>query len=241
MKKEEIKRDPVVDKYFIYTVSFLRKNLLVVSAVIFLIIIVVFYIGNESSKNETARLNAIDAVDKLMVDFINSGANISNLNIEFITKIDSLNKIYPQSEEVNYLNLLILQSDSSYNDDIESFNDRVNKVKNNISNEWFKSQAYLISGDLNSDDSKYELALDDYLNSLKFSNTNLQKAYVNYKIGLMYSKLDDFEKSFNFHSNANKLFIESNRFGTLKNDSQFNDWNSRNNIALNKLKIILKK
>ena len=240
MKKEEIKRDPVVDN-ILYIVSLLRKNLLLVSSVIVLIIIVVFYIGNESSKNETARLNAINAVDELMVDFINSGASISNLTIEFITKIDSLNKIFPKSEEENYLNLLILQSDTSNNGDIKSFNDRINKVKNNISNEWFKSQAYLISGDLNSDDFKFELALDDYLNSLKYSNTNLQKAYVNYKIGLIYSILDDFEKSYGFHIDANKLFIESNRFGTLNNDIQFNDWSSRNDIALNKLKIILKK
>ena len=83
MKKEEIKRDPVVDK-ILYIVSFLRNNLLAVSTSIVLIIIIVFYIGNESSKNEVARLNAIDAVDKLMVDFINSGANISNLNSNYI-------------------------------------------------------------------------------------------------------------------------------------------------------------
>ena len=240
MKKEEIKRDPVVDK-ILYIVSFLRNNLLAVSTSIVLIIIIVFYIGNESSKNEVARLNAIDAVDKLMVDFINSGANISNLNSNYINEIDSLNKIYPDSEEVNYLNLLVLQSDSIYNNDVEAYRDIVNKVKNNITNNWFKSQAYLISGDLNSDDSNFEDALDDYLNSLKFSNTNLQKAYVNYKLGLMYDKLDDLDKSYKFHNNANDFFVESNKLGSLKNDQQFNDWKTRNDIALNKLKIILKK
>ena len=179
--------------------------------------------------------------DKLMVNFINSGANISNLNSNYINEIDSLNKIYPNSEEVNYLNLLILQSDSINNNDVESYKYIANKLKNNITNNWFKSQAYLISGDLNSDDSNFEAALDDYLNSLKFSNTNLQKAYVNYKLGLMYDKLDDLDKSYKFHNNANDFFVESNKLGSLKNDQQFNDWKTRNDIALNKLKIILKK
>ena len=239
MKKEEIKRDPVVDK-ILYFVSFLRNNLLTVLAALVLIIIVVFYVGNESSKNETARLNAIDAVDKIMVDLINSGVGIANLSNDFISKVDSLSNLYPSSEEVAYLNFLILQSDSAYSENIKSIEERF-YILENISNDWFKSQVFLLTGDNLSDQGQYEKALYDYNNSLKFSNTNLQKAYVNYKIGLMYTKLDNYEKSYEFHNDANNIFTKNDWSDGLKNNAEYKDWKTRNDIALNKLKIILKK
>ena len=239
MKKEEIKRDPVVDK-ILYFVSFLRNNLLTVLAALVLIIIVVFYVGNESSKNETARLNAIDAVDKIMVDLINSGVGIANLSKDFISKVDSLSNLYPSSEEVAYLNFLILQSDSAYSENIKSIEERF-YILENISNDWFKSQVFLLTGDNLSDQGQYEKALYDYNNSLKFSNTNLQKAYVNYKIGLMYTKLDNYEKSYEFHNDANNIFTKNDWSDGLKNNAEYKDWKTRNDIALNKLKIILKK
>tara|TARA_B100002051_G_scaffold222785_1_gene217138 strand:- start:11843 stop:12562 length:720 start_codon:yes stop_codon:yes gene_type:complete len=239
MKKEEIKRDPVVDK-ILYFVSFLRNNLLTVLAALVLIIIVVFYVGNESSKNETARLNAIDAVDKIMVDLINSGVGIANLSNDFISKVDSLSNLYPSSEEVAYLNFLILQSDSAYSENIKSIEERFH-ILENISNDWFKSQVFLLTGDNLSDQGQYEKALYDYNNSLKFSNTNLQKAYVNYKIGLMYTKLDNYEKSYEFHNDANNIFTKNDWSDGVKNNAEYKDWKTRNDIALNKLKIILKK
>lgn len=239
MKKEEIKRDPVVDK-ILYFVSFLRNNLLTVLAALVLIIIVVFYVGNESSKNETARLNAIDAVDKIMVDLINSGVGIANLSNDFISKVDSLSNLYPSSEEVAYLNFLILQSDSAYSENIKSIEERF-YILENISNDWFKSQVFLLTGDNLSDQGQYEKALYDYNNSLKFSNTNLQKAYVNYKIGLMYTKLDNYEKSYEFHNDANNIFTKNDWSESVKNNAEYKDWKTRNDIALNKLKIILKK
>ena len=239
MKKEEIKRDPVVDK-ILYFVSFLRNNLLTVLAALVLIIIVVFYVGNESSKNETARLNAIDAVDKIMVDLINSGVGIANLSKDFISKVDSLSNLYPSSEEVAYLNFLILQSDSAYSENIKSIEERF-YILENISNDWFKSQVFLLTGDNLSDQGQYEKALYDYNNSLKFSNTNLQKAYVNYKIGLMYTKLDNYEKSYEFHNDANNIFTKNDWSESVKNNAEYKDWKTRNDIALNKLKIILKK
>ncbi len=239
MKKEEIKRDPVVDK-ILYFVSFLRNNLLTVLAALVLIIIVVFYVGNESSKNETARLNAIDAVDKIMVDLINSGVGIANLSNDFISKVDSLSNLYPSSEEVAYLNFLILKSDSAYSENIKSIEERF-YILENISNDWFKSQVFLLTGDNLSDQGQYEKALYDYNNSLKFSNTNLQKAYVNYKIGLMYTKLDNYEKSYEFHNDANNIFTKNDWSDGVKNNAEYKDWKTRNDIALNKLKIILKK
>ena len=239
MKKEEIKRDPVVDK-ILYFVSFLRNNLLTVLAALVLIIIVVFYVGNESSKNETARLNAIDAVDKIMVDLINSGVGIANLSNDFISKVDSLSNLYPSSEEVAYLNFLILKSDSAYSENIKSIEERF-YILENISNDWFKSQVFLLSGDILSDRGQYETALYDYNNSLKFSNTNLQKAYVNYKIGLMYTKLDNYEKSYEFHNDANNILTKNDWSDGVKNNAEYKDWKTRNDIALNKLKIILKK
>jgi len=170
-----------------------------------------------------------------MIDFINSGGNLNDVSDDFISEINNLFNDFPKSEEVSYLGILMLSNDSLVS------RDRIQTIKNNITNDWFKTQIYIMSGDLYSDEKNYEDSLEDYKFALNISTTNAQKAYINYKIGLVNSELSNNEKSYSHHIKAKELFEKSNEVRALSSDLLFKDWKSRNELSLNKLKIILKK
>ena len=87
MKKDEIKRDPVVDK-ILETVSYLRKNIKIVIISLLLLIAVLSLVSRQSVINETNRKNAIKSVDSVMIDFINSGGNLNDVSDDFISEIN---------------------------------------------------------------------------------------------------------------------------------------------------------
>ena len=234
MKKDEIKRDPVVDK-ILGTVSYLRENIKFVIISLILLIAVILLVSRQSVINENKRINAIKSADSLIIDFINSGDKLADISDDFILDINRLLNDFPDSEEVSYLGILMLSSDSLMS------RDRIKTIKNTISNDWFKTQIYIMSADLFSDEENYENSLKDYEYALSISTTNVQKAYINYKIGLVNSVLTNNEKSYSHHLQAKDLFEKSNELNALSSNLLFKDWMSRNEVALNKLKIILKK
>ena len=233
MKKDEIKRDPVVDK-ILGTVTFLRENIKYVIISLALLIVVILLVSRQSVINETNKINAIKSVDSVTLNFINSGDNLNDISDDFISDINELLNDFPESEEVSYLGILMLSSDSLIS------RDRIKTIKNTITNDWFKTQIYIMSADLLSDEGNYKDSLKDYEYALNISTTNVQKAYINYKIGLVNSALLKKEKSYSNHIKAKEFFEKSSKNNALNIDV-FKDWKSRNEVALNKLKIILNK
>ena len=114
-------------------------------------------------------------------------------------------------------------------------------MKKKISNKWFKTQAFLIAGDYYADNQELELAKDNYKNAIKFSQSNTQKGYSNYKLGNIYFELNELENALSSFEKAQSLLESSNKNSAVSRNQQFSNWIDRNNIAMYKVKSILKK
>ena len=148
MNKDEIKRDPIAEK-IVQFVAYLKNNSKLVFIILIVLVGFVIAISWNISANQNKDDMGLKEADKIMIKLISSGLN----NTEDFSIKDSIDKLYvnyPNSEAVNYLGLLSIQLDSL--DDLQ----RINSIKNNITNEWFKTQAFLISGDYYSDELDYE-------------------------------------------------------------------------------------
>ena len=234
MNKNEIKRDPVAEKIVQFMV-YLRKNLTLVLIGVIILFAVVAGISWNLSEQEIKNDNVLKETDKIMIKLISSISNNSIIDTNLKNDIESLYEKYPNSEAVNYLSLLLIRLDSSNNEE------RINLIKNNVTNDWFKTQAFLISGDYYSDNSDYKSAKKDYKNALKYAFSNAQKGYCCYKLGNIYFELKDLSEAMNYYKKADKLFNSSEKSDALNRDPQFQDWVSRNKIALYRVENLLKK
>ena len=174
-------------------------------------------------------------IDKIMIELISSVTNNSEFDTNIKNDISLLYEKYPNSEAVNYLGLLIINLDSINKEE------KINLIKNNIKNEWFKTQAFLISGDYYSDNSNYELAKKDYQSAIKYASSNTQKGYCHYKLGNIYFEIDDLKLALTHFKEANYFFNFSKNSQSLERNPQFRDWVSRNTIALHRVENLLKK
>ena len=234
MKKNEIKSDPVAEK-IVQSIAYLKNNLKLFIPALIVIMVIVAVISRNLSINETNKINALKEVDEIMIELVSSGSNNSEFDIDIQNKINSLYEKYPDSESVNYLGFLALQLDSI---DIQ---ERINLIKNNISNKWFKTQAFLASGDNYSDNENYDLAKKDYKKAIEYASSNAQKGYCYYKLGNLYFETNDIAYALTQYKEADKLFSLSKKEQPLEADLQFKDWYSRNKIALYRVKNLLKK
>ena len=234
MKKNEIKSDPVAEK-IVQSIAYLKNNLKLFIPALIVIMVIVAVISRNLSINETNKINALKEVDEIMIELVSSGSNNSEFDIDIQNKINSLYEKYPDSESVNYLGFLALQLDSI---DIQ---ERINLIKNNISNKWFKTQAFLISGDNYSNNEDYDLAKKDYKKAIEYAASNAQKGYCYYKLGNIYFVMNDIDKALQQYQEADKLFNYSKEEQPLEADLQFKDWYSRNQIALYRSENLLKK
>ena len=231
MKKQEIKNDPIAEK-IVYFINYLKNNFKVVLLMTVILFIVVGFISYNSSLNEKNKINALKEVDKIMIELVSSGVNNFEITDSIKNKINSLYGKYPNSEALSYLGLLIFNSDSTNNEE------KINLIKNNISNTWFKTQAFLISGDYYSDIENYKTAKKDYKQAIKYATSNAQKAYSYYKLGNVYFEENNLEDALTQYEKADILFNQSE---SLQSNIQFKDWSSRNKVALYRVQNLLKK
>ena len=231
MKKQEIKNDPIAEK-IVYFINYLKNNFKLVLLITVILFIVVGFISYNSSLNKKNKINALKEVDKIMIELVGSGINNFEITDSIKNKINSLYTKYPNSEALSYLGLLIFNSDSINNEE------KINLIKNNISNTWFKTQAFLISGDYYSDIENYKTAKKDYKQAIKYSASNAQKAYSYYKLGNVYFEENNLEDALNQYEKADILFNQSE---SLQSNIQFKDWDSRNKVALYRVQNLLKK
>ena len=145
---------------------------------------------------------------------------------------------HPNSNDIAYLGFLLLKDTSQF---LEDNLVNIDHMKKNIDNKWFKTQAFLISGDSHSDNGDFYKAKEDYGQAIKYSQSNGQKGYSNYKLGNVYLELNEFDDALLSFEKADKLFESSKENQALNRNEQFNGWIDRNSIALSKLKNILKK
>ena len=188
----------------------------------------------KSRKSKKIEEKAKVEADKIMIKLIPSGSN-NTIDDSIKNSIDKLYINYPNSEAVNYLGLLSIQLDSL--DDFQ----RINSIKNNITNEWFKTQAFLISGDYYSDKLDYESAKQDYKKAIEYASSNAQNGYCHYKLGNIYFEMDNLTLAMECYKKADEFFNFSKESESLERDAQFQDWNSRNKIALHRTENLLKK
>ena len=233
MNKDEIKRDPIAEK-IVQFVAYLKNNSKLVFIILIVLVGFVIAISWNISANQNKDDMGLKEADKIMIKLISSGLN----NTEDFSIKDSIDKLYvnyPNSEAVNYLGLLSIQLDSL--DDLQ----RINSIKNNITNEWFKTQAFLISGDYYSDELDYESAKKDYEKAIEYASSNAQKGYCHYKLGNIYFEMDNLSLAMKYYKKADDFFNLSKESESLERDAQFQAWNSRNKIALHRTENLLKK
>ena len=233
MNKSEIKKDPIAEK-IVQFIAYLKNNLKLVFIILITLIAFVSTVSWNISMNQAKEDEALKEADKIMIKLISLASN----NVIDSSIKDSINKLYlsyPNSEAVNYLGLLSIQLDS-----LDS-SQRINSIKNNITNEWFKTQAFLISGDYYSDKLDYKSAKEDYQKAIEYASSNAQNGYCYYKLGNIYFEMNDFDEAREYYKEADEFFNLSKESESLERDAQFQDWDSRNKIALNRTENLLKK
>jgi tetratricopeptide (TPR) repeat protein len=238
MKTKESKNDPIAEK-IVKAIAYIKNNPLVILSVLIGLIVFVFFVSNKLKNDERKEVEAKLASDRVMLELVNNGLNDPDFFNSFLKeKVENLNRLYPKSEHVSYMSFILSNKDS-----IDFFN-FISSIKNNISNDWFRAQAHLISGDYHSNMSDLKSALSDYKLALKYSTSNERKAYSNYKIGNIYFINKDFISALSFYESAEeliKMIISSNQNGAISRNLQFSSWSDRNSIALSKVKSLLKK
>ena len=182
-------------------------------------------------------------VDEIMIELVGLGwyntdwsYRRQDISSTINSKINTLHKNYPNSESVNYLALLIIDLD-----DTNDKQSRINLIKEVISNRWFKTQAFLISGDNYSDNKNYNLAEKDYKKAIEYAPSNSQKGYCYYKLGNIYFEMNFFHLSLISYEKAEKFFAYPIKDQALEVNWKFKDWYTRNKIALYRVKNLLKK
>ena len=83
--------------------------------------------------------------------------------------------------------------------------------------------------------------MSDYRNAIKYSQSNAQKGYSNYKLGNIYFELNDLKNALLSFEKAQVFLVTSNKNSGVTRNQQFSSWIDRNSIALHKVKTILKK
>ena len=238
MKTKELKNDPIAEK-IVKAIAYTKNNPLVILSVLIGLTVFVFVVSNKLKNDERKEVEAKLASDRVMLELVNNGLNDPDFFNSFLKeKVENLNRLYPKSEHVSYMSFILSNKDS-----IDFFN-FISSIKNNISNDWFRAQAHLISGDYHSNMSDLKSALSDYKLALKYSTSNERKAYSNYKIGNIYFINKDFISALSFYESAEeliKMIISSNQNGAISRNLQFSSWSDRNSIALSKVKSLLKK
>lgn len=238
MKTKELKNDPIAEK-IVKAIAYIKNNPLVILSVLIGLTVFVFVVSNKLKNDERKEVEAKLASDRVMLELVNNGLNDPDFFNSFLKeKVEKLNRLYPKSEHVSYMSFILSNKDS-----IDFFN-FISSIKNNISNDWFRAQAHLISGDYHSNMSDLKSALSDYKLALKYSTSNERKAYSNYKIGNIYFINKDFISALSFYESAEeliKMIISSNQNGAISRNLQFSSWSDRNSIALSKVKSLLKK
>ena len=239
MKKEELKKDPIAEK-LISSVQFFKNNTSSMFLGLIAIILIVAGISYYQNANNQYQLESRLAVDEIMLQLINNGLNNPDyFNEHLNNQIDSIYKVYPKSKYINYLAFILNKETSDTTKNL--IIDKINTMKHKIENEWFKTQAFLVSGDYYADNKEFDLAKNEYKNAIKYSSSNAQKGYSNYKLGNIYFELNDINNAFSSFEQADQFFLKSKENSALDRNQQFTGWVDRNNIALSKLKNILKK
>ena len=239
MKKEELKKGPIAEK-LVAAVEFSKNNSSTMFLGLTIIISIFIGISYYQNSNEEYQLESKIAVDEVMLQLINDGLNDPDyFNEKLSQQIDSIYDNYPNSKYVNYLAFIVNKQGSDTTKALMI--DLINDVKYKIENKWFKTQAFLVSGDYYADNNQLDLAKKEYKNAIKYSSSNAQKGYSNYKLGNVYFESGDLSNALSSFEKADKFFNSSKENVSLNRNQQFSSWIDRNSIALSKLKNILKK
>jgi len=153
MKTKESKNDPIAEK-IVKAIAYIKNNPLVILSVLIGLTVFVFVVSNKLKNDERKEVEAKLASDRVMLELVNNGLNDPDFFNSFLKeKVEKLNRLYPKSEHVSYMSFILSNKDS-----IDFFN-FISSIKNNISNDWFRAQAHLISGDYHSNMSDLKVHL----------------------------------------------------------------------------------
>ena len=241
MKNKNLKSD-IVAEYIVTAFSYIAKN-----KITFLVIIAgistsiwYFYPSEVSKEDMENSKQAGDAVilNKILDDQIDNSIQESDeVGLNQIVDVSSdydaaLIELDGAHKSNNYYKL------STSNDSLfMEFSGLIDQ----IDNKTLKTLYLLREGDINSDNDNFSSAKSSYKSAISSSESNALKGYANYKIGIIYFELKEFDSALSSFQKAAELFDNSKDNIALNNNQQFSDWVSRNSVALTKVENILKK
>ena len=101
MKRQELKQDPVAEK-IVKGINYAKNNIFIIFLGLVVIVGIVMGVSYYNQSNDEYQLNSKLAVDEIMIALINNGINNSDyFDQTFNNQIDSISKIYPNSEYEN--------------------------------------------------------------------------------------------------------------------------------------------
>ena len=240
MKNKDLKSD-VVAGYIVTAFSYIVRNKITFLVIIAGISTSIWYfypsgvpqdkINNSRQESDAIGLNQIlnDDANNQESDAIGLNQILDNNANNYdaaVSKLDGLHK------SNNYYKL------STSNDSLfMEFSGLIEQ----IDNKTLKTLYLLREGDINSDNGDFGLAKSSYQSAISSSGSDALKGYANYKIGIIYFELKEFDNALSSFENATELFDKSQDNTALNNNQQFSAWVSRNNTALAKVQNILKK
>ena len=222
MKNKDLKSD-VVAGYIVTAFSYIVRNKITFLVIISGISFSIWYFY-PSELNQSTINNSRQSGDEASLKFVNS-SNYEEFDSN-IAKLDSDHKS-------NSYHKLSTNNDSLF---IEYSN-----LIENIDNKTLKTLYLLKKGDINSDNGDFSLAKSSYQSAISSSESDALKGYANYKIGIIYFELKEFNNALSSFKKAAELFDKSQDNTALNNNQQFSAWVSRNNTVLAKVENILKK
>ena len=226
MKNKDLKSD-VVAGYIVSAFSYIIKNKISFLIIIAGISVSIWYFNPPEIPQDDINASR-QASDKIALDnILNSEKEDNEANYDSsIVELDTIHK------SNNYYKLST-SSDSLFME----FSHLIEK----INNKTLKTLYLLKEGDINSNNAKYSSAKSSYKSAINSSESDALKGYANYKIGIIYLELKEFDSALSSFQEAAELFDKSKNNTALSNNQQFSAWVSRNNIALAQVKNILKK
>ena len=241
MKNKNLKSD-IVAEYIVTAFSYIAKNKITFLVVIAGISTSIWYfypseVSKEDMENSKQAGDAVilkkildDQIDNSIQESDEVGLNqIIDVSSDYDAAVIELDGAHKSN---NYYKL------STSNDSLfMEFSDLIEQ----IDNKTLKTLYLLREGDINSDNGDFGLAKSSYQSAISSSGSDALKGYANYKIGIIYFELKEFDNALSSFENATELFDKSQENTVLNNNQQFSAWMSRNNTALAKVKNILKK
>ena len=204
MSNKELKKDLIAER-MLGIINFSKKNKFLVSGVFLVLLLgLVFWTYSESQKEKDLKEAKI-LVSNLynQISQTQNPLDTASVKNKVFSEIDSLrnNNKYKNSKNIALISMVIPQDYDSSSDDYVA---RKQDIIKNV-NQIMLASNYILLGDHYSDQENWKLAIEQYKFAIEESIAPWEKAYSNYKLGLIHYEMKKFNEAVKYHEIADSL------------------------------------